>query len=118
MTTPGKALAFPQINHEALAKQIAAHVELADELILHTRTEAMLEDGEARAKALEIEQAAYRRDITTLEGNIEAIQKVIAKMKVVENDVTVELAVTNASNAALRQAGVVLRTRENSGEKE
>lgn len=116
MTTPGKALAFPNIDHEELNRVIAANAAYADDLVIHTRTEAMLESGEARTKVLEAEQASYRREIAILEGNIEALSKVIAKMRVVENDVTVELAVTNASNAALRQAGVTIRSSEDKGD--
>lgn len=108
MTTPAKALALPEIDLEGLAKIVAEKERGNAEATYRTRTQAMLEDNEAKAAALETEITALRQDNAKFEGLIDRLQALLTKRKTFEADLAVELAITHAAVAGLKQAGVSL----------
>lgn len=111
MTSPQKALALPEIDLEGLAKIVAEKEAGNAEATYRTRTQAMLEDNEAKAAELEAEIGALRKDNAAFESLIDRLQALLRKRQTFEADLAVELAITNAAVAGLKQAGVT-RARE------
>lgn len=108
MTAPIKALALPEIDLEGLARIVAEKERGNAEATYRTRTQAMLEDNEARAQALETEITVLRQDNAEFESLIGRLQALLRKRQTFEADLAVELAITHAAVAGLKQAGVSL----------
>lgn len=107
--TPSRALAPPSIDLDGLERLIARkREEAAEGQTYRTRTQALLETNEQRARALEGELAIGRAENNRLEENISALSRILADRRTYESDLVVELAIVNASVAGLRQAGVTL----------
>jgi hypothetical protein len=107
--TPAKALAAPSIDLDGLeAIVLRKREEAGAGAIFRTRTQALLEDNEAHAREIEKELSAQRAENARLEANITALSQILADRRVFESDLVVELAITNAAVAGLRQAGVTL----------
>ncbi len=106
MTTPAKALALPEIDLEGLEKILAAKERANPRDIYQTRNQALLESNEERAQALEAEIGALRRDNEAFAGLLTRMQALLDTRKTYESELAVELAITNAAVAGLKQAGV------------
>ena len=113
MTTPARALALPEIDLEGLARIVAEKERgNANPAIYRTRTQAMLEDNEKRAQELEAEITVLRQDNAEFESLIGRLQALLRKRQTFEADLAVELAITHAAVAGLKQAGVSLARTE------
>lgn len=108
--TSSNILTMPQLDMDALDKAIAVHREKKkDEGVqIRTRSQVMLEEGLQRAKNLENERAAVRKDIKKLSENIAELQLILEQLQAAENDLSIQTAVIHQSNHSLQQAGITL----------
>lgn len=106
MTIPTRALALPQIDHKGLEGLVRATEDQGESYELRTRSELMLADAEGQAEASAREQQEVRAEISKMEGYVQRLQGVLAKLRTAEADVGVRLSVQLQSAHLLKQSGV------------
>lgn len=106
--TATRTLALPHIDHKGLEALVRGLEQDGQTFELRTRSELMLMDAEAQTEELTREQGEIRGEIGKMEGYVERLGRVLAKLRTAEADVGVRLSVQLQSAHLLKQSGVTL----------